>query len=285
MDDRLLARIADALDRLAPLPTADAAEHAPAYRWQNGRLSASAFAPLPFELLSGIDRQRDAVVANLGRLASGHAAHDMLLWGSRGSGKSAVVKSSVRRLQDEGLPLVLVEAAPASLAELGALFDRVAAIDRPVLVFVDDLGFDGDLGAARALRSMLDGGTTARTASVRLAVTSNRRHIVPRELAEQDSAINPRDVADDRLALADRFGLSLGFHLPDQDQWLAMVATYARFFALPFDRADALAFVTTRGTRSGRTAWHYTVEIAGRAGKTLEPAIGRLRSNDNIIGR
>ncbi|CAM3169323.1 Holliday junction ATP-dependent DNA helicase RuvB [Sphingomonas antarctica] len=272
MDDSTLARIADALDRLAPPRSPAAPPDAPAYRWQNGRLAPAAFAPLPLELLTGIDRQKSAVLANLHRLAQGHAAHDMLLWGSRGSGKSALTKSAVRQLQDQGLPLTLVEVAPESLAELGMLFDAVAALDRPTLVFIDDLGFDGDLGAARALRSMLDGGTTARTASVRLAVTSNRRHIVPRELAEQDSAINPRDVADDRLALADRFGLSLGFHLPDQDQWLSMAASYARAFDLPFDRADALEFVTTRGTRSGRTAWHYSVEIAGRRGIALEPA-------------
>lgn len=272
MDDATLSRIADALERIAPPPPAAAVDNAPAYRWQNGHLAATSFEPLPLDLLTGIDRQRDAVLANLRRLAAGHAAHDMLLWGSRGSGKSAVVKSSVRQLQNDGLPLTLVDVAPDSLAELGTLFDRVAAMKRPVLVFVDDLGFDGDLGAARALRSMLDGGTTARNAAVRLAVTSNRRHIVPRELAEQESAINPRDVADDRLALADRFGLSLGFHLPDQDQWLAMVATYSEKFGLPFDRAAALEFVTTRGTRSGRAAWHYTVEAAGRAGIALEPA-------------
>jgi predicted AAA+ superfamily ATPase len=271
MDDRILTRIADALDRIAPPPPAEIPDDAPAYRWQKGRLTAAGFEPLPLALLSGIDRQRDAVLANLRRLASGHAAHDMLLWGSRGSGKSAIVKSSVRALQDEGLPLVLVEVAADSLGELGAVFDAMAFKGRPVLIFIDDLGFDGDLGQARALRSMLDGGATARWPSVRLAVTSNRRHIVPRDLSEQDSAINPRDVADDRLALADRFGLSLGFHLPDQDQWLGMVENYAGKFALPFDRADALEFATTRGTRSGRTAWHYTVEVAGRVGKPLEP--------------
>lgn len=270
MNEATLARIADALERIAPPPPVAAADNLPAYRWQNGHLAATRFEPLPLDLLTGIDRQRDAVLANLRQLAARHAAHDMLLWGSRGSGKSAVVKSSVRRLQDDGLALTLVEVAPDSLAELGALFDRVAAMDLPVLVFVDDLGFDGDLGAARALRSMLDGGATARNAAVRLAVTSNRRHIVPREMHEQESAINVRDVADDRLALADRFGLALGFHLPDQEQWLAMVETYAGNFGLPFDRADALEFVTTRGTRSGRTAWHYTVDVAGRAGKSLE---------------
>ena len=272
MDDRLLARIADALDRLAPPPTAAAATGSPAYRWQLGRLALSSFNPLPLDLLSGIDRQKVAVLANLRRLARGYAAHDMLLWGSRGSGKSALVKSAVREVQGAH-PLTLVEVATDELAEIGALFDTLDR-SRPTLVFVDDLGFDGDLGGARALRSMLDGGATARTAAIRLAVTSNRRHIVPREFAEQDSALNPRDVADDRLALADRFGLSVGFHLPNQDEWLLMVETYARAFALPFDRADALEFVTTRGTRSGRSAWHYTVEIAGCAGIALEPLFG-----------
>ncbi len=270
MDEPLLARIADALERLAPPPTSAAPTDAPAYRWQAGRLTAGAFDPLPLDLLTGIDRQKAAVLTNLARLAAGHAAHDMLLWGARGSGKSALLKSAVRHIQRAHAALTLVEVAPDSLADLGSLFDTVGAMDRPVLVFVDDLGFDGDLGAARALRSMLDGGTTARPARVRLAVTSNRRHIVPRDLAEQDSAINARDVVDDRLALADRFGLSLGFHLPDQDQWLAMVATYAEAFGLPFDPTDALEFVTTRGTRSGRAAWHYTVEIAGRAGIELD---------------
>ena len=268
MDDRLLARIADALERLAPSPPEDARSDAHAYRWESGRLKVAAFDPLPLSLLTGIDRQKQAVLANLTRLAAGHAAHDMLVWGSRGSGKSALIKSAVRHVQSENA-LTLIEVATDSLPQLTRLFDTLDQ-SRPTLIFVDDLGFDGDLGGARALRSMLDGGATARTASVRLAVTSNRRHIVPRELAEQDSAINPRDVADDRLALADRFGLSLGFHLPDQDQWLAMVETYARHFAIPFDRADALEFATTRGTRSGRTAWHYTVEIAGRTGIALE---------------
>ncbi len=278
MDDRLLARIADALDRLAPPSPAGAPAGAPAYRWQDGRLTATALNPLPLDLLTGIDRQKSAVLTNLTRLAAGHAAHDMLLWGARGSGKSALIKSIVSKVQVVS-SLALVEIAPDSLAELGALFDAVTAINRPVLVFVDDLGFDGDLGAARALRSVLDGGTTARTAAVRLAVTSNRRHIVPRELAEQDSAINPRDVADDRLALADRFGLTLGFHLPDQEQWLAIVENYASAFGLPFDRAEALEFVTTRGTRSGRTAWHYTVEVAGRAGKSLEQALAQTTTS------
>ena len=270
MDDRLLTRIADALDRLAPAPPAEASAGAPAYRWQHGRLTAASFNPLPLDLLTGIDRQKTAVLTNLTRLAAGHAAHDMLLWGSRGSGKSALVKSVIGKIQVVSSQLALVEVATDSLTELATLFEKLDP-SRPTLVFVDDLGFDGDLAGARALRSMLDGGATARSAAIRLAVTSNRRHIVPREMAEQDSAINPRDVADDRLALADRFGLSLGFHLPNQDEWLAMVETYAAFFALPFDRADALEFVTARGTRSGRSAWHYTVEIAGRAGIALEP--------------
>jgi uncharacterized protein len=136
-------------------------------------------------------------------------------------------------------------------------------------VFLDDLAFDGTMAAARQLRSVLEGGAAARSAHVRLYVTTNRRHIVARDMAEQESAINARDVVDDRLALADRFGLNLGFHMCDQDAYLAMIAGYSRAFDLPFEVQDALIFATQRGARSGRIAWHYVVELAGRAGRAL----------------
>ena len=156
-----------------------------------------------------------------------------------------------------------------SVSGLPALFDVVASWSRPTVVFIDDLGFDDGIASARALRSVLDGGSSARPAHVRLYVTSNRRHIVPREMAEQESAINVRDVVDDRLALADRFGLSLGFHVCDQETYVAMVRAYAVVHNLPFDAQDAINFATQRGSRSGRVAWHYAVELAGRSGRAL----------------
>jgi len=168
-----------------------------------------------------------------------------------------------------GANLALVELVASDAVHLPALFDAIAAWSRPVVIFIDDLGFDDGIASARALRSVLDGGSSARPPHVRLYVTSNRRHIVAREIAEQESAINVRDVVDDRLALADRFGLSLGFHVCDQETFVAMVARYAQAHDLPFDAQDAIGFATQRGSRSGRVAWHYVVELAGRVGRAL----------------
>jgi predicted AAA+ superfamily ATPase len=267
-----LARIAAALDRLAPPPPAPADPLAhPAYIWRGHALAAARhFAPLPLDLLAGIDAQKAAAVANVRRLAAGHAAHDVLLWGARGTGKSALVKSAIGAVQAEGGPVALVEIAGDALATLPALFALLEGRPRAYILFIDDLGFEEPGAAApRLLRSMLEGGAEARPANTRLFVTANRRHIVARDIAEQDSAINPRDVIDDRLALSDRFGLSLGFHVVDQDGYLAMVAGYAARHDLPFDPADAIGWATQRGSRSGRVAWHYVVELAGRHGRSL----------------
>ncbi len=265
----VLERIASALDRLAPAASG-AATDAPVARWQGGSLSAvQDFAPVALDLLTGIDAQKAALVENGRRLAQGVAAHDALLWGARGTGKSALVKASVAALQAEGHTLALIEASGSDCDTLPALFALLATNNRPTIVFVDDLGFEANGDAARHLRSLLDGGVAARPAHVRLYVTSNRRHILPRNLDEQASAINPRDAADDNLALADRFGLRLGFHVCDQDAYLAMVARYAAHFGLSHDPADALKWATQRGARSGRVAWHFIVDLAGRTGKSL----------------
>ena len=269
MDRDLLERLTLALERLSPAARAPVDPDAPAYVWRDGALHVARFAPLPLALLTGIDAQRDAVIENGRRLAKSHAAHDILLWGARGGGKSALVKSSVAALQAEGLSVALVEVGAGDLNSLPAVFESVENWTRPTIVFVDDLAFEGGTDAARSLRSMLEGGASGRPPNVRLYVTSNRRHIVARDMAEQDSAINVRDVVDDRLALADRFGLSLGFHACDQTTYLAMVLRYAESFGLPFDEGDALKWATQRGARSGRVAWHYTIDIAGRAGRTL----------------
>jgi uncharacterized protein len=259
-----LTRIADALDRIAPPPAPVPPRDAQAYRWDGTRLAVAAFAPLPLNLLTGIDAAKDTLVENCRRHAAGHAAHDALLWGARGSGKSALAKAAVGAIEG----LALVELAANDLATLPALFAALADWPHPVVVFIDDLGFD-EIQAARLLRSVLDGGASARPAHVRLYVTSNRRHIVKRDIEEQSSAINPRDSIDDSLALADRFGLSLGFHVADQPTYVAMVEGYARAYGLTFDPADAIQFATQRGSRSGRVAWHYVIEIAGRAGRAL----------------
>lgn len=267
----MLARIAAALERIAPppAPAADPEAH-PAYVWHQGGLAAArAFAPLSLDLLTGIDAQKAALVENSRRLARGFAAHDALLWGSRGAGKSALVKASVGALQADGLPIALIEVAGDRLEELPRLFSLIADRQRAFILFLDDLGFDEGSTAPRLLRSMLEGGAEARPANARLYVTANRRHIVSRDLREQDDPINPRDVIDDRLALSDRFGLSLGFHVADQRTYVAMVAGYAEKLGLAFDPADAIAWATQRGSRSGRVAWQYVVELAGRHGRSL----------------
>jgi hypothetical protein len=209
------------------------------------------------------------VVSNVARLAAGHAAHDMLLWGARGMGKSALLRAAVREAQTtDPARVALVQVGQESLAKVTQLFAELGRQSREFLVFIDDLGFeDADLSGPRLLRSWLEGGVEARPGNVRLAVTSNRRAIVARSLSEQDDPINPRDAVDDRLALADRFGLSIGFHNCSQDDYLAIIAGYAAEMRLRWEDADALEWAQRRGARSGRVAWQYIAELAGRAGQ------------------
>jgi predicted AAA+ superfamily ATPase len=268
-----LSRIAEALQRLAPAsPGVTDWLSDPAYLWtgREGRPIARIEAP-PLALLKGIDRQKEAVRENIARLAAGHAAHDMLLWGARGMGKSALVRSAVATAQAaDPARIALVQTGTDALDTLSALFAELGAARRNYLVFIDDLGFaEGDSHGPRHLRSWLDGGVEARPANVRLAVTSNRRAIVSRHASVQDDPLNPRDAVDDQLALADRFGLSLGFHACSQDEYLEIVRGYAEEYALALTEAEALEWARRRGGRSGRIAWHFITELAGRAGKTL----------------
>ncbi len=265
-----LLRIAHALERLAPAmerltparpPEADPAADAH-FRWDGARLQAvSAAAPLPLDRYVGVDGQLAALTLNLGALRKGRPAHDMLLWGARGMGKSALIRSLAARHE-----LALVQAAGDALGTLPALFDRVAGVPRPFLVFVDDLAFAASDPGVRLLRSLLDGGIAERPANVRLAVTSNHRHLV--ETVAPDSR-HARDAADDQLALVDRFGLVLGFHVPDQPTYLEMVRRHLAAEGLRMGEPgitpeDAIAFALARGGRSGRTAWHYRTEMLTR---------------------
>lgn len=265
-----LDRIAAALERLAPPPPSvpDLTAY-PAYVWHRGHLTpARAFAPLPLAELVGIEPQKATVLENVRRIANRLPAHDTLLWGARGTGKSALSKAAVAAIQAEGGKVALIEAQADTLDTFPALFALIADAPRAFVIFLDDLGFDA-ASDGRALRSLLEGGAEARPANARLFVTSNRRHLIPRNLDEQSSAINPRDSIDDNLALADRFGLSLGFHAIDQDTYVEIVRTYAADHDLPFDAAEAINWATRRGSRSGRVAWQYVVDLAGRNGKAL----------------
>jgi hypothetical protein len=280
MGDRneLLGRIADALERLAP-ETAPGANWLafPAYVWSGVRAHGVARLDAPgLGLLRGIELQKTRVSENVLRLAQGHAAHDMLLWGARGMGKSALLRSAVIAAQEvHPGAIALVQIGTDALDGLAALFAELGGVGRNFLVFIDDLGFaESDSVGPRHLRSWLEGGVEQRPGNVRLAVTSNRRAILARQASEQDSEsghgpLNPRDVVDDRLALADRFGLSLGFHNCNQDEYLAIVGGYAAEHGLEWEAGDALEWSKRRGARSGRTAWQYVTELAGRAGKQL----------------
>jgi predicted AAA+ superfamily ATPase len=264
------ARIAAALERLAPAPPppTDWLAH-PAYLWEGERARpVPVLDALPLAALLGIEAQKAALRALCQRLAMGAAAHDALLWGARGMGKSALVRACVADVQRETDALALVQLAPGSLPSFPALIAELAGQSRAFLLFIDDLGFGADGRAEMlALRSLLDGGIAPRPAHIRIVVTANRRAIVARE--DTSAAIHERDERDDALALADRFGLTLGFHPADKDTYLAILAAYLAPLGLGFDAEEAMAYAIQRGNRSGRTALQFATELAGRAGKRL----------------
>ncbi|MET1756925.1 ATP-binding protein [Novosphingobium sp. RD2P27] len=265
-----LARIADVLQQLVP-QAGQAVDwlSCPAYVWSGAAARGIQRLEAPdLDLLRGIDSQKERVLTNAVRLAAGYAAHDMLLWGSRGMGKSALLRAAVRQAQATYPDrIALVQVSQDALSKVGWLFAELGRVDRRFLVFVDDLGFEeGDSSGPRLLRSWLEGGVEARPSNVRLAVTSNRRAIVGRTMSEQNDPINPRDAVDDQLALADRFGLSVGFHNCSQDDYLAIIAGYAEALGLVWQHSDALEWAQRRGARSGRVAWQFITELAGRAG-------------------
>ncbi len=264
-----LDRIAAALDRLAPPPANSDAATGHWFVW--GPQGLAAVPPPranPLALYAGVDAQKAQLFENARRHATALPAHDVLLWGARGMGKSSLVRAVHAALVADGADVALVQVAQPDLASLPQLFGQLAATRRRFTIFLDDLSLAGDDGEVHALRSLLDGGVMARPDHLRLAVTSNRRNLVPGQFADTD-AINPRDTRDDQLALADRFGLRLGFHNCDQPTYLAIAQGYATAFGLAFDAAAALAWAAGRGTRSGRTAWQFTVESAGAQGVML----------------
>lgn len=267
-----LQRIAAALERLGP-PVALAADwlSAPAYWWDGTSASAvPALDALPLTGLIGIEPQRQAVCMNLGRLANGAAAHDMLLWGARGMGKSALIRACVADVTNQRPgALSLVQLAPGTLASFPALIGQLSPVERAFLLFIDDLGFGEDGKADNlALRSLLDGGIIPRPAHIRVAVTSNRRGIISRN-SDENAALHERDERDDALALADRFGLTLAFHPANRETYLAIVRSYSEPLGLSFSEEEALSFAIQRGNRSGRTALQFATELAGRSGMRL----------------
>jgi len=279
--DALLRRIADALERLAPPPPAPLdAGAADAFVWH---AAPRRLAPVPrvnrvdIGLLRGIDRVRDTLLDNTERFARGLPANNALLWGARGMGKSSLVKAvhaEVGRTLP-GTALKLVEIHREDVETLPDLMNLVRPASPQFILFCDDLSFDADDTSYKSLKAVLEGGIEGRPDNVVFYATSNRRHLLPRDMMENErsTAINPGEAVEEKVSLSDRFGLWLGFHKCSQDEYLAMVFAYADHFGLEGDRerirAEALEWATTRGSRSGRTAWQYIQDLAGRLGARL----------------
>ncbi len=275
----VLVRIAEALERLAPppAPSPDFSQ-AEAFVWRAGPRS---FAPVQkvnrigLELLEGFDRPRDLLLANTKRFAQGLSANNALLWGARGMGKSSLVKAVHGLLAGEGR-LKLVEIHREDIETRPALLSALREKPFQFIVFCDDLSFDGPETSYKSLKTALEGGVEGRPANVLFYATSNRRHLVPRDMMENEkaTAINPGEAVEEKVSLSDRFGLWLGFHNCSQDDYLDMVFGYARHFGLETPagtiRAEALEWSITRGARSGRVAWQFIQDLAGRLGKRLE---------------
>ncbi len=281
----LLARVADALDRIAgPRPPAPDFECADAFVWQatTGTLSPVARVNrVEIALLRGIDRLRDQLAENTLRFARGLPANNALLWGARGMGKSSLVKA-VHGAVNGGAerpptPLKLVEIHREDIETLPDLMGLLRAEPHRFVVFCDDLSFDGDDASYKSLKAVLEGGIEGRPENVLFYATSNRRHLLQRDMAENErgTAINPGEAVEEKVSLSDRFGLWLGFHKCSQDEYLEMVFGYADRYGLADDRdavrAGALEWATTRGSRSGRTAWQFIQDLAGRRGRRLDP--------------
>jgi predicted AAA+ superfamily ATPase len=230
-------------------------------------------------LIRGVDRVRDILIDNTERFAAGHPANNVLLWGARGMGKSSLVKAAHASInaarQSDDLPLKLVEIHREDIDTLPKLMNLLKAAPFRFILFCDDLSFDHDDTSYKSLKAALEGGVEGRPANVIFYATSNRRHLLPRDMIdnERSTAINPGEAVEEKVSLSDRFGLWLGFHKCSQDEYLDMIEGYARYHDLGVDadtlRAEALEWATTRGSRSGRVAWQFTQDLAGRLGKPL----------------
>ncbi|HEY7977800.1 MAG TPA: ATP-binding protein [Rhizomicrobium sp.] len=275
-------RIADALERLAPGVLAQAAPATgDAFVWEpahGGLVAVAQVAGIPLTLLKGIDSARDTLLENTRRFADGLPANNALLWGARGMGKSSLVKAAhgaVNAARKGGARLVLVEIHREEIASLPLLLRLLRASKRRFLLYCDDLSFDKDDTSYKSLKAALEGGIEGRPANVLFYATSNRRHLMPREMMDNEraTAINPGEAVEEKVSLSDRFGLWLGFHNCGQDDYLAMVDAYAAHFGLKMAReklhARALEWSATRGARSGRVAWQFIQDIAGELGKKI----------------
>ena len=276
----LLRRIADALEGLHPpaTPPPDLSG-ADAFVWQSqgGRLQpVPTVAHVDLALLVGIEGVRDTLLDNTRRFAKGHAANNALLWGARGMGKSALVKAAHAAINQETPgSLVLVEIHREDIPTLPQLLTILAAAPRRCILFCDDLSFDTADTSYKSLKAVLEGGLEGRPENVLFYATSNRRHLMPRDMIENErsTAITPSESVEEKVSLSDRFGLWLGFHACNQAEYLSMIEGYVQQLGLKIDteqlHADAIEWSMTRGARSGRVAWQFIQDLAGRQGKQI----------------
>jgi len=286
-DGALVKRIAGALERLAPAAIqASLPRNGDAFVWeptQGGLIPVAHVASIDLVLLKGIESQRETLLANTERFARGLPANNALLWGARGMGKSSLVKAVHdeinRRRKGEAKKnessLVLIEVHREDIASLPQLLRLLRASSRRFLLYCDDLSFDKDDTSYKSLKAALEGGIEGRPENVLFYATSNRRHLMPRDLVdnERGTAINPGEAVEEKVSLSDRFGLWLGFHNCAQDEYLAMVEGYAGHYKLKLAKDElhrrALAWAMGRGNRSGRVAWQFIQELAGELGQKL----------------
>jgi predicted AAA+ superfamily ATPase len=277
MDEVLLRRIAEALERLAPpAPPAPDLTAADAFIWHPAPpalVPVAKVSRVPLALLQGIEQQKLLLLENTQRFAAGLPANNAMLWGARGMGKSSLVKAVHAEV---GNGLALIEIHREDIRTLPALLNLLRAQARSCIILCDDLSFEREDADYKALKSVLDGGIEGRPANVLFYATSNRRHLMPRDMMENEraTAINPGEAVEEKVSLSDRFGLWIGFHTGSQDQYFAMVEGYAAAFALPIEtpalRAAAVEWSVTRGGRSGRVAWQFIQDLAGRLGVKLD---------------
>jgi len=274
-----LERIAEALERQFP-PPADASQmpHAEAYIWDSTKRRLQPVEKvnrLDLALLRGIDHQRDTLLTNTKAFANGLSANNALLWGARGTGKSSLVKAVHGRICGDGLDCGLVELHREDIEDLPFVMQFLAGIDRRFIIFSDDLAFEHGESTYKSLKAALDGGVEGRPDNVIFYATSNRRHLMPRHMIENErsTAINPSEGVEESVSLSDRFGLWIGFHSIDQDTFFEMVESYVTYFGIKPKgedvRAAALAWSMERGSRSGRVAWQFILDLAARTGTKI----------------
>ncbi|MEM8570143.1 MAG: ATP-binding protein [Pseudomonadota bacterium] len=277
---RSLARIADALERLSPpeVSTPDFSA-AGAFVWHVApdRLEpVSRVSSVQLDLLVGIDRARDTLLANTIQFAKGYPANNVLLWGARGMGKSSLVKAAHAEAERHHTGVKLIEILREDLPTLGRLLAQLRNADARFILFCDDLSFEKDDSHYKSLKAVLDGGIEGRPGNVVLYATSNRRHLMPRDMIENErqAGVNPAEATEEKVSLSDRFGLWLGFHPCSQDDFLSMIRGYCDTYGLSICddllRAEAIEWSQTRGGRSGRVAWQYVTDLAGRRGVRLD---------------